>query len=210
MHTTNADPNGTAGINFSWVVIALLKGVVYRENDEGLWQSLFNVAPRVREYVSHLGLELILDEAEGFAYLRQRTADNGDNELPRLVVRRPLSYPISLLLALLRRRLAESDAKGGDTRLIMSREDIVELLRMFLPATNNESKLFDKIDAHINRVVELGFLRRMKNDDARYEVRRILKSFVDAQWLNDFDARLEVYASQATTNQPGDKAGDQE
>ena len=49
------------------------------------------------------------------------------------------------------------------------------------------------------KVVDLGFLRRLKpaggsgQDRGHYEVRRILKAFVDAQWLAEFDARLEVY-----------------
>jgi hypothetical protein len=42
--------------------------------------------------------------------------------------------------------------------------------------------------------VELGFLRRLTGDTGRYEVRRILKAFVDGQWLADFDTRLRAYA----------------
>jgi len=34
--------------------------------------------------------------------------------LPRLVQRRALSFPVSLLLALLRKKLAEFDAGGGE------------------------------------------------------------------------------------------------
>lgn len=204
MNPPNVDPSNTLQADFSRAAIALLKGVVYRESDENAWHSLCNLAGRVREYVSHLGLELILDEAEGFAYLKQRPSDSVDQELPRLVARRPLSYPVSLLLALLRRRLAESDATGGDTRLIVSREEIVELLRMFFPPTGNESRLVGKIDAHINKVVDLGFLRRLKTDEARFEVPRILRSFVDAQWLTNFDARLAAYAGQVKANQAGD------
>lgn len=41
--------------------------------------------------------------------------------------RRPLSFAVSLLLALLRKKLAEFDAAGGDTRLILSREQVIEL-----------------------------------------------------------------------------------
>ena len=203
MNQTSTEPSSSP-TSFSRAVIALLKGVIYRESDENTWQALCNLAPRVREYISHLGLELILDEAEGFAYLKQRPMDGADQELPRLVARRPLSYPVSLLLALLRRRMAESDAKGGDTRLIVSRDEIVELVRMFFPPTGNESRLVDKIDAHINKIVDLGFLRRLKVDDARFEVRRILRSFVDAQWLTEFDARLASYMAQTTHKQAGD------
>lgn len=204
MNQQTSETGPASELAFSRAAISLMKGVVYRETDENTWQSLCNLAPRLRDYVSHLGLELMLDEGEGCAYLRQRPSDAAHEELPRLVARRPLSYPVSLLLALLRRRLAEQDAKGGDTRLIVSRDDMVELLRMFLPPTGNESRLVDKIDAHINKVVDLGFLRRLKNDDARFEVRRILKSFVDAQWLTDFDSKLAAYATQGTASQASD------
>ena len=46
------------------------------------------------------------------------------------------------------------------------------------------------IDSYISKVADLGFLRPAKNAEPVYEVRRILKAFVDAQWLADFDARL--------------------
>jgi len=175
------------------VLIALMKGVTYQENDPALWQSLLAVQARVRDYVALLGLELILDEAEGHAYLRQRPAAEGEPELPRLVPRRPLSFHVSLLLALLRKKLAEFDAVSGDTRLILGRDEIIDLVRLFLPDTANEARLADRIDAHINRIVEIGFLRPLRNRNDQYEVRRILKAFVDAQWLGDFERRLADY-----------------
>jgi hypothetical protein len=140
-----------------------------------------------------LGLELILDEAEGFAYLRQRAVLEGEPELPRLVPRRQLGYLVSLLLALLRKKLAEFDAIGGDTRLILSREDIVNLVRVFLPDSANEARWIDRIDADIKRILDMGFLRRLRNQEDQFEVRRILKAFVDAQWLSEFDRRLAEY-----------------
>ena len=49
----------------------------------------------------------------------------------------------------------------------------------------------------LGRIVDLGFLHPLKGSgtgaDQRFEVRRILKAFVDAQWLADLDARLESY-----------------
>ncbi len=72
-------------------------------------------------------------------------------------------------------------------------------MRVFLPDGTNEARLIDQVDATISKVVDLGFLRRLKpaagsgQDKGHYEVRRILKAFVDAQWLAEFDARLEVY-----------------
>jgi Domain of unknown function (DUF4194) len=189
--------------DLSSLLIPLLKGVMYRETDGAAWGALLELQARVREYVAVLNLELVLDEAEGYAFLRSR-AENGDDSpaLPRLIARRPLSFPVSLLLALLRKKLAESDASGGETRLILTREQIVDMVRVFLPAGSNDAKLTDQIDTHINKIVELGFLRKLKpaagkrdGQAAAFEVKRILKAFVDAQWLADFDSRLAAYQS---------------
>jgi hypothetical protein len=186
----------------SQLMVHLLKGVLYRDGDEQLWASLLRLQARVREQSAVLLLDLVLDEAEGHAFLKSRPDpddSDGTPHLPRLVARRPLSYPVSLMLALLRKRMAEFDAGGGDTRLVLSRDDIAELMRVFLPDGTNEARLIDQMDATITKVVDLGFLRRLKpavgrgQDRGHYEVRRILKAFVDAQWLAEFDSRLEVY-----------------
>ncbi|HSU34734.1 MAG TPA: hypothetical protein VLJ88_03655, partial [Propionibacteriaceae bacterium] len=52
------------------------------------------------------------------------------------------------------------------------------------------------IDANINKIIDLGFLRRLRGTDDAYEVRRIIKAFVDGQWLADFEARLADYRAQ--------------
>lgn len=187
--------------DLSAVAIPLLKGVIYQESDASLWNALLNLQARVRDYVAVLELELVLDEAEGYAFLRSRTLeeDNAAPKLPRLIARRPLSFPVSLLLALLRKKLAEFDASGGDTRLILSRDDVVELIRVFLPEGSNEARLMDQVETHLNKIVELGFLRRLKpasGAEPMYEVRRILKAFVDAQWLGELEQRLAAYRAQ--------------
>lgn len=191
--------------DLSVLVVTLLKGVIYREADGNLWNGLLNLQSRIRDYVAVLGLELVFDEAEGYAFLRSHmdVEEDGGAKIPRLVARRPLSFPVSLLLALLRKKLAEFDASGTDTRLVLSRDEIVELVRVFLPESSNEAKLIDQIETHINKIVELGFLRKLKPTAANtglqmamYEVRRILKTFVDAQWLADLDARLATYQAQ--------------
>jgi Domain of unknown function (DUF4194) len=180
-------------------VVQLMKGAVYRDTHDKAWHQLLQLKPQVRDYVEVLGLQVVIDEAEGYAYLRQRPVDEDDSsQIPRLVPRRSLSFHVSLLLALLRKKLAEFDAQGGDTRLMLTRTQIAEMLRVFVPATSNETRLLDQIDAHINKVVDLGFLRATKSAEPVYEVRRILKAFVDGQWLADFDAKLAGYAATLT------------
>lgn len=193
----------------SAVVVPLLKGVLYRESDAAPWNALLTLQARVRDYVAVLGLELVLDEAEGYAFLRSRpeSPHESGKPLPRLMARRPLAFPVSLLLALLRKKLAESDAGGGDTRLILSRAEVAELLRVFLPESSNEARLMDQLDTHLNKIVELGFVRRLKpvaGQDTMFEVRRILKAFVDAQWLAEFDNRLAGYKAQLAGGRNGE------
>jgi hypothetical protein len=187
--------------SLSIVLISLMKSIVSRENDANLWQSLLAVQARVRDHVGVLGLELVLDESEGFAYLRQVSGEETPSPLPRLVPRRQLGFPVSLLLALLRKKLAEFDATSGDTRLVLEREQIADMVRLFLPATANEARLADQIDSHITKIVEMGFLRRLRGTNDQFEVRRILKAFVDAQWLADLDKRLTAYRDHAAASQ---------
>ncbi len=219
--TSLTRPGDVAAPDLTALVVPLLKGVLYRDEAPALWTALLALQARVRDYVAVLGLELALDEAEGYAFLRARTAqqeDEGDGpKLPRLITRRPLGFQLSLLLALLRKKLAELDASSGSTRLILSRDEVVELIRVFLPTGSNESRLIDQVDVHMNKVVELGFMRRIKPQNAgarqepMFEVRRILKAYVDAQWLADFDQRLAAYqaVNQVQLHTPENEARDE-
>src|SRR4051812_5032377 len=179
----------------SAVVVALMKGVVWREDDERRWQQMLTLKSRIRDHVAMIGLRLEVDEAEGYALLRQQPVGDGE-ERPRLIPRRPLSYPVSLLLVLLRKKLAEADGGGAERRVVLRKEELVELLRQFLADTTNEVRLIDQIATHINKVKDLGFLRPLRGRDGEYEVVRLLKTFVDASML---EGLLTTYTSHATT-----------
>ena len=178
--------------DLSLVLIQLFKGPLYRDTHEKLWEPMLKLRAPISDHVAVLGLQVEVDESEGYAFLRSRSIAD-DVDMPRLVARRPLSFRVSLLLALLRKRLAEFDASSSDTRLVLGRDQIVEMLRVFLPESSNDARLVDSIDTDIKKVVDLGFLRRLGSDNDQFEVRRILKAFVDGQWLNEFDVRLEEY-----------------
>ncbi|HEY7043651.1 MAG TPA: DUF4194 domain-containing protein [Nocardioidaceae bacterium] len=178
------------------VVVQLMKGPVYRDTHEKIWHQLLAVRNQASDYVAVLGLQVMIDEAEGYAFLRARPVEETGEDLPRLVPRRALSYPVSLLLALLRKKLAEFDAVSSDSRLVISREQLVELIRTFLPDTPNEARLVATIDTHIGKVVDLGFLRPLRGQPDQFEVRRILKAYVDGQWLSQLESRLRGYRDQ--------------
>ena len=192
------------------VLIALMKNILERESAPVLWQGLLAHQVRVRDHVGVIGLDLVLDEAEGHAYLRQKPQVEGEPELPRLVTRRQLGFSLSLMLALLRKKLAEHDAMSGEVRFVVSKADILDMVRLFLPATGNEARLKERVDRDIGRVVDLGFLQQLKGRDDTYEVRRILRSFVDAQWLGKLNERLADYAGHASEGLEGEAGGTHE
>ena len=109
--------------NLSTAAIALMKGVVYRDTHEQTWRDLLRLRPQLTDHMGVLGLDVHVDEAEGWAFLRGRP-DDPDLPLPRLIPRHKLSLLQSLMLALLRKALLEFDATDGVGRLVLSRDQI--------------------------------------------------------------------------------------
>lgn len=181
---------------FAPAVIRLLQGPL-SSDDSGPWNLLLIHETPVREYLAKIGLELILNEPDGYAFLRQPEWEGADGQrivLPRLTRRDRLSYHVTLMCALLRERLDQFEAGTPETdRLIITSDDLRDMLRPFLPERGDERALLKKIDETANKVVELGFLRRPGADN-RYEVRPILKARIASDALADLLQMLEQHA----------------
>jgi hypothetical protein len=185
-------------------IIELMRGVVYREQAEGTWGTLDRHAGLVRDHFETLGVDVVVDQTEGYAYLRSQDEDTGAEPLPRLVKRRSLTYNVSLLLVLLRKRLVEFETTGSEGKLVLSRESMVDMLRVFLGDSTNEARVIDRVDITIKQVAELGFLRQLPRQPDHWEVRRILKAYVDAQTLSDYAGKLREYA-ESSSGAPADE-----
>ena len=181
-------------------VIRLMRGVVYRETDEDTWRTLERVGAGVRDHFATIGVDVVLDDDEGYAFLRSRPQADGEEALPRLIRRRTLTYPVSLLLVLLRKRLVEFETGGGEGRLVLSTEQIVEMLRLFQAESSNDARLVDNAESTIKKAAELGFVRLLRGQNDQWEVRRVLKAYVDAETLSDFAAKLREYAGTAAAD----------
>lgn len=175
-------------------IIRLMQGVVYRTADEDTWGTLERLGAGVKDHFATIGVDVVIDNTEGYAYLRSRPEEQGEEALPRLVRRRALTYNVSLLLVLLRKRLVEFETNGGEGRLVLSTEQIIEMLRLFQAESTNDARVVDQAETTIKKAAELGFLRPLRGQRDHWEVRRILKAYVDAQTLNDFAAKLREYA----------------
>lgn len=176
-------------------IIRLMQGVIYRERDEDTWRTLERSGAGVRDHFATIGVDVVTDEDEGYAYLRTGPDVEGEDPLPRLVRRRALTYPVSLLLVLLRKRLVEFETAGGEGRLVLTTEQMTEMLRLFQAESTNEARLVDTAESTIKKAADLGFLQQLRGQRDHWEVRRILKAYVDAQTLADFAGKLREYSN---------------
>lgn len=184
-------------------IIDLMRGVVYRESQEDSWTALDRYGAAVRDHFTTIGVGVVVDDTEGYAYLQSDDADDDAEPLPRLVRRRSLTYNVSLLLVLLRKRLVEFETTGGEGKLVLTRDQVVEMLRVFLADSTNEARVIDRVDSTVKQVAELGFIRPLRGQPNHWEIRRILKAYVDAQVLSDFAGKLHEYAE--TTEDTADE-----
>lgn len=178
-------------VELSNACISLLKGIIIKENKEKIWDTILNYRNQIEDYFRQLGLTLKLYEEEGYCYLQQ-IEDDETNNLLKLVPKIPLSLHLSLLLVSLRKYMLESTA-NGDEKIVISKEEIFIKMKNYLKETSNEIKQEKEIISYIKKVEDMKFIRKLKNSDNKYEILRLLASFVDAQWLDDLDKRILEY-----------------
>lgn len=184
----------TTVTNFGSAAVYLLRGILYRDQREA-WEQLLQHRGDLDTYFAALRLRLIVDEAEGYAYLRQRDEEEGDApDFPRLMSRRKLSYPQTILLVLLRKRLVAFESAGDESRLTLTEQDMIEMMRGYWDELDtNERKREQSVVAAINKLVKFNFLRKMKGERDRYEVRRIIKAYLPIEELQRIYEDLKRY-----------------
>lgn len=181
---------------YAAAVRKLLRGVVY--HDDSVWSQIRDYELPIRTYLGKIGLGLYLDEIGSFAYLYDKSRDeDSQSALPALTGRRKLSFPDTLLLVLLRERLDEHEMRDLDgTRLIVSVDDLAEMLGVFMEGHPDARKIEQNVDSSISRLKRYGFLT--ERSDGRFEVRPLIRAKVNADELEGLKARLKAYLGQYT------------
>jgi len=180
---------------YSLSLIALLKGIVYDHQKE-VWESVLLYDADIKKYFLLAGLELFIDKSEGYAFLKQKEWQEDDVPLPRLAEKRQLNFFTSLLCIVLRKFLLEHDAQGGSVRSIISEEEIINRTKIFLVTATDEAKQEDKIITAINKVLDIGFLRKLEDQEKNYEIHRIIKGFVNADVIDETLKKFQTYAEE--------------
>lgn len=179
--------------DYSLALIALLKGFVY-EHQKDVWNNLLSHEASVKNYFTPLGVRIYLDKSEGYAFLQQiEREDEDESEFPRLIGKRQLSASVSLVCLILRKYLLEKDAAGGSTRVMITKEQIIQLAKPFLKDSTNEVKQIGQIESAIGKLIDEKFLREIEGVEPQFEINRIIKAFINAEIVENELKRLEQF-----------------
>jgi Domain of unknown function (DUF4194) len=164
---------------WSVAAVRLLQGVVYKD-DGPVWGIICSNRSRLDEYFARIGLALVVDEAEGFAFPRQfeeEELEDGYDAIPKLFRKSRLSYDATLLCVLLRDELRRFEEEDFDNqRCVVKTSDLFELWKAFFSISSDEVKLTKGLRAAIGDLEELKFVRRFSDEPEEWEIRRILKA----------------------------------
>jgi len=181
----------------SFIKVRLLREPIYRRDQED-WETLRAGRDKVEHYFQQIGLELVMDEAEGYAFLRQLEIE-GLDRIPRLSQRRPLSYAATVLLVCLRQEFMRFDTASPDsTRMTKTEGELQDLVSAYLAESTNQVRDVSKISAAIQRLVSLGFLEQISEDPDTYEVMPIIKAKLGPEQLEQIKESLKNHANADT------------
>jgi hypothetical protein len=120
----------------SIAAVKLLQGAVYMDDAKG-WDIILSNRSRLESYFGRLGLVMVIDEPEGFAYLRQleeHEFPDGYDRMPKLIRKSRLGYDLTLFCILLRDELRRHEEQGAEAgKCIADLDDLFARLRELMP-----------------------------------------------------------------------------
>ncbi|HAY3535348.1 DUF4194 domain-containing protein [Elizabethkingia anophelis] len=178
---------------YSKAIVKLLKSPVERTSN--VWDNIIHYQTEIQEYISQIGLELIIKKEEGFAFVKQ--FEDSDGNTLGLVTRRQIGFETSIVLVVLRQILEEFDSNPTQlaTEKFISDSEVKDELELFLQEGYNKLKFKKELDKYIRNVVDLGYLKVVseKDNETKYQIHRIIKEKITLDILQDFRTKLQEY-----------------
>ena len=182
---------------YAKAIIHLLKGDV--SDKDFIWKDLEEYQIEIQEYLNRIGLELIFNKRDGFAYLRQFEVDDDGNTVG-LIQRRQLSFEVSIICVLIRE--AYEDFEMNPTNIMaekcfITHHQLKEQAELFFTQGFNQAKFQRDLDKYISNTLELAFLRLQQdaenNAERVYEAKPIIKARISVNELLEFKDKMKQY-----------------
>lgn len=186
---------------YASVILKLLQGVIYYNDPH--WERLQSNLTLIQNHFNTIGLKVQNYESDGFAYLEQPEPDPHEpsEPLPRLTRRIPLTRNQTIFCVLLREELRRFESSDATGRPVLSIEKIRDLLNSHLPEKNDEEKSRKEIDRLVNQMIDLGFLRKLSEQEENYEILAVIKAKIKADDLEKLKEKLEKLANKKSHEQ---------
>jgi len=185
---------------YAHVIIKLLQGPVYVD-EKNVWRDLQSWQSAIQDYFGKIGIELVINETDGFARIVQPDPEeNDENPLPRLMRKQTMNYETTLLCVILREILEEFDVISDGTKLFLTQKDIKERIELFYKEQANKSRLWKELSKPINTLQNIGILKltredAVNKDNNQYEVKRIIKALVSNKRMEEIKDKLKSYVN---------------
>lgn len=170
------------------VLVHLLLGpALDAQRQTKLWPVLLRDERVLRSRLHELFLELVVDHEQRVAFTRQVVDESAD--APVLLRKAALTFVQSALVLFLRQQLTQADARGE--RAVVSHEEMREHLRVFEQDKNVDKAKFERqANNAVEKAAQLNLIRRLRGEEARYEVSPALKLLFPAEEIH---ALTETY-----------------
>jgi len=183
--------------------VQLLQCPVF-EHETERWRRVTQCKSEIDGYFRQIGLRLIVDTLEGYAYLEQLSSEEL-LDLPRIMRRRQLSPGTTIYGLFLRQELDRAIKDDPTiTRVKRTVKQIRELVTEFFPVTNNDSADRRLAVNHLNDLAELGFVHRVadsgEGNETEYELTRLLRAKFNPDAAQDLIQRIQTHLARRHAN----------
>lgn len=178
---------------YSKAIVRLLKSTVERTSN--VWDDIILYQNEIQDYISQIGLELIVKKDEGFAFVKQ--FEDSEGKTLGLVTRRQIGFETSIVLVVLRQILEDFDSNPTQlaSEKFITDTEIKDELELFLQEGYNKLKFQKKLSEYIGNAEKLGYLKEIskKDNETKYQIHRIIKEKITLDILQDFQTKLKEY-----------------
>lgn len=179
---------------YSKAIVKLLKGTV--EKKDKVWTETLHYRNEIQDYISQIGLELIIKEDDGYAFIKQFEVDNEGNTIG-LVSRRQVGFETSIVLVVLRQIIEdfESNPIESISEKYILHSELIEEIEFFLTEKYNRVQFLKGLDSYIKKVIDLGYLKVVHSNetDPKYMIHKIIKEKITLDTLKEFKEKLQEY-----------------
>ena len=197
------------------LVYLMRQGTILAAENLKLFDLLCRYEAAIRQHLSEVYIQLILDEKQGVAYIinMENCGDDNDDlassdDFPTLIRKRTLTLYDTLVLLILRKYYQERETVG-EQKIIIDLERIQASLIPFIPMTNHDTKDRKKLSGTLDKLSEKKILSVIRGEEGRYEITPIIRYVVNAEFLQGLLTEYEQLAHKTTSPHSGQNKGEE-